>query len=166
SPSKEEISRLLEADVVVVSAGYADTVRQYCDGEILEMHSTTFEDLIESIALLAEELPDDVDSKTAEKSIKKIRETRERYVSAAVLIEKKVKPATEMVSRIVNDLSLGISADGVFIAPDYGTSKSGVKIEKGAKILIPTHRSVKGDLLQRVCAKYDSILEGLEKLKD
>lgn len=166
SPSKEEISHLLEADVVVVSAGYSETIRQYCDGEILEMHSTTFEDLIEALTLLAEELPDEVDSEKVEKNIKKIRDIRERYVSSAFLIEKKVKPATEMVSRIVNDLSLGISADGVLIAPDYGVSKSGVKIEKGAQILIPTHRSVEGDLIQRVCKKYDSILKGLEKFKD
>ena len=155
SPSKEEISRLLEVDVLVVSAGYSDTVRQYCDGEILEVHSTTFEDLIEAVSLLAEELPDEVDPKTVENTIQKIRETREKYVSSSVFIEKKVKPATEMVSRIVNDLSLGISADGVLVAPDYGTSKSGVKIEKGAQILIPTHRSVEGDLLERVCKKYD-----------
>ena len=70
-----------------------------------------------------------------------------------------------MVSKIVNDLSLGISADGVLIAPDYGISKSGVKIEKGAQILIPTHRSGEGDLLQRVCTKYDSVLEGLRKFE-
>jgi segregation and condensation protein B len=166
SPSKEEISRLLEADVLVISAGYSDTVRQYCDGEILEMHSTTFEDLIEAISLLAEELPDEVAPKTVEDTIKKIRETRERYVSSAVLIEKKVKPATEMVSKVINDLSLGISADGVLVAPDYGTSRNGVKIETGAQILIPTHRSVEGDLLKRVCTKYDAILQGLEKFED
>jgi len=166
SPSKEEISRLLEADVLVISAGYSDTVRQYCDGEILEMHSTTFEDLIEAISLLAEELPDEVAPKTVEETIKKIRETRERYVSSAVLIEKKVKPATEMVSKVINDLSLGISADGILVAPDYGTSRNGVKIETGAQILIPTHRSVEGDLLKRVCTKYDAILQGLEKFED
>ena len=67
-----------------------------------------------------------------------------------------------MVSKIVNDLSLGISTDGILVAPDYGTSKSGVKIDKGAQILIPTHRNLEGDLLQRVCEKYDSILEGLK----
>lgn len=166
SPSKEEISRLLEADVLVVSAGYSDTVRQYCDGEILEVHSTTFEDLIEAIALLAEELPNEVNPKTVENTIQKIRETREKYVSSSVLIETKVKPATEMVSRIVNDLSLGISADGVLVAPDYGTSKSGVKIQNGAEILIPTHRSVEGDLLERVCKKYDSLLEGLKRFAE
>lgn len=166
SPSKEEISRLLEADVVVISAGYSETVRQYCDGEILEMHSTTFEDLIEAISLIAEELPDDIDPKTVESNIKKIREIKERYVSSAVLIDKKVRPATEMVSKIVNDLSLRISADGILIAPDYGTSKSGAKIGNGAQILIPTHRSIEGDLLQRVCTKYDSVLEGLKNFED
>jgi segregation and condensation protein B len=165
SPSKEEISRLLEVDVLVVSAGYIETVRQYCDGEILEMHSTTFEDLIEAVSLLAEELPDEVDSKTVEETIQKIRETRENYISSSVRIEKKVKPATEMVSRIVNDLSLGISAEGILVAPDYGTSRSGAKIEKGAQILIPTHHSAEGDLLQRVCKKYDSILEGMRKFE-
>ncbi len=71
-----------------------------------------------------------------------------------------------MVSRIVNDLSLRISADGILIAPDYGTSKSGAKIGNGAQILIPTHRSIEGDLLQRVCTKYDSVLEGLKNFED
>lgn len=165
SPSKQEVSRLLEVDVLVVSAGYIDTLRQYCDGEILEMHSTTFEDLIEAVSSLAEELPDDVDSKKVENTLKNIRDTREKYVSSSVLIEKKVKPATEMVSRIVNDLSLGISSDGILVAPDYETSRSGVKIEKGARILIPTHRSIEGDLLQRVCKKYDSILESLNNFE-
>ncbi|MGB9928728.1 MAG: SMC-Scp complex subunit ScpB [Methanosarcina sp.] len=165
SPTKEEITHLLEADVVIISAGYADTVRQYCDGEILEMHSTTFEDLIEAISLLTEELPNEVNPKTAEENLQIIRETREKYVSSSVLIEKKVKPATPMVSKIVNDLSLGISADGILVAPDYETSKSGVKIGKGAQILIPTHRSLEGDLLQRICKKYDSLIEGLKNFE-
>ncbi len=166
SPSKEEISLLLEADVLVVSAGYSDTVRQYCDGEILEVHSTTFEDLIEAVSLLAEELPHDINSKIIEDTIQKIRETREKYVSSSVLIKTRVKPATEMVSKIVQDLSLGISADGILVAPDYGNLKSGIKIGNGAEILIPTHRSIEGDLLDRVCKKYESLLEGLKKFED
>lgn len=166
SPSKEEISRLLEADVLVVSAGYSTIVRQYCDGEILEMHSTTFEDLIESISLLAEELPNEVDPRKVEDTIQKIKEIREKYTSSTVFIKTKVKPATDMVSRLVNDLSLGISADGILVAPDYETSRDGMKIGKGAEILIPTHRSIEGDLLERVCKKYDSLLDGLKKFED
>lgn len=165
SPSKEELSRLLETDVVVISSGYSETVRQHCDGEILEVHSTTFEDLIEAASLLAEELPDEVDPKIVKVNIQKIKELREKYVTSAVLIEKKVKPATPMVSKIVNDLSIGISTEGILVAPDYGTSKSGVKIDKGAQIFIPTHRNLDGDLLQRVCQKYDSLIEGLKKIE-
>lgn len=165
SPSKEEISHLLEVDVLVVSAGYIDTLRQYFDGEILEIHSTTFEDLTEAVSLLSEELTNEVDPEAVENTLKKIRDTREMYVSSSVLIEKKVKPATEMVSRIINDLSLGISSEGILIAPDCGTLRSDVKIERGGQILIPTHHSVDGDLLERVCKKYDSILKGLSKFE-
>jgi len=165
-PSKEEISRLLEADVLVVTAGYLDTVRQHCDGEILEVRSTTFDDLIEAVSLLSEELSDEVDPKTVENTLQKIGETREKYVSSALLIERKVKPVTEMVSRIVNDLNIRISTDGILVAPDYGTSGEGVSIGKGAKILVPTHRTVEGDLLERVCKKYDSILEGLKNFEE
>jgi segregation and condensation protein B len=166
SPSKEEISRLLEVDVLVITAGYLEEVRQHCDGEILEMHSTTFEDLIEAVTSVVEELQDEVDPETVAKTLKEIRETREKYVSSAFLIEKKVKPATDMISKIVNDMNLGVSADGVLIAPDYGTSKSGAKIGKEAEILLPTHRSVEGNLFRRVCAKYDAVLDGLKKIED
>ncbi len=165
SPSKEEISRLLEVDVLVVSAGYIDTLRQYFDGEILEIHSTTFEDLTEAVSLLSEELTNEIDTETVEDTLKKIRDTREKYVSSSVLIEKKVKPATEMVSKIINDLSLGVSSDGVFIAPDCRALKNNVKIESGDQILIPTHHNIEGNLLERVCKKYDSILEGLSKFE-
>ncbi len=165
SPSKEEISRLLEVDVLVVSSGYIDTLRQYFDGEILEIHSTTFEDLTEAVSLLSEELTNEIDTEAVENTLQKIRDTREKYVSSSVLIEKKVKPATEMVSKIINDLSLGISSEGVLIAPDCRTLRSDVKIESGDQILIPTHHNVEGDLLERVCKKYDSILEGLSKFE-
>lgn len=165
-PSKEEISRLLEADVLIVTAGYLDTVKQHCDGEILEVRSTTFGDLIEAISLISEELSDEVDPESVENTLRKIRETREKYVASAMLIEKKVKPATDMVSKIVNDLNIRISTEGILIAPDYGTSGEGVSIGKGAKILVPTHRSVEGDLLERVYQKYDSIIEGLKNFED
>lgn len=85
-PSKEEISRLLEADVLVVTAGYLDTVKQHCDGEILEVRSTTFEDLVEAISLISEELSDEVDPKVVDETLRKIRETRERYVASACLL--------------------------------------------------------------------------------
>jgi segregation and condensation protein B len=166
SPSKEELSRLLEVDVLVASVGYIDTLRQYFDGKILEIHSTTFEDLAEAVSLLSEELTNEVDPEAVENTLKKIRDTREKYVSSSVLIEKKVKPATEMVSKIINDLSFGISSEGILIAPDCGTLRSDIKIERGGQILIPTHHNVEGDLLERVCKKYDSIFKGLSKFEN
>lgn len=166
SPTGEELTRLLEVEVLVVTAGYLERVRQYCDGEILEVHSTTFEDLSEAVTAVAEELAVEVDSGKVEESLRHLKETREKYVSAALLIEQKVKPATDMVSRILNDMNLGFSADGVLIAPDYGTSKKGEKIGEGAEILVPTHRNVEGGLLERVCSKYDAILEGLKRIEE
>jgi len=65
-----------------------------------------------------------------------------------------------MVARIVNDLRLGVSAEGVVIAPDYGLSGSNVHVSEGANILIPTHGSSEADLIERVCRKYDAIIDG------
>lgn len=163
SPSKEEISQLLEVDILIVTAGYLERVKAYCEGEILEVHSTTFEDLIEAVSLISEELAVDTDSEMVEETLRILKDTREKYVSAALLIEQKVKPATDMIAKIVNDLNLGVSAEGILIAPDYGTTSKGEKLGVGADILVPTHRSVKGDLLQRVCSKYDAVLDGLKK---
>ena len=165
SPSKEETSRLLEVDVLVGAAGYIDTLRQYFDGKILEIHSTTFEDLTEAVSLLSEELTNEVDPEAVENTLKKIRNTREKYVSSSVLIEKKVKPATEMASRIINDLSLGISSEGILIAPDCGTLKNDVKMKRGGQILIPTHHSVEGDLLKGYAKNMILFLKVLVNLK-
>jgi len=166
SPSGEEITRLLEVEVLIITAGYLETVRQYCDGEILEVHSTTFEDLREAVAAVAEELAAEVNPEKVEESLRLLKEEREKYISAALLVGQKVKPATDMISRIVNDMNIGFSSDGVLIAPDYGTSKNGGKIGEGAEILVPTHRSVEGGLLERVCSKYDAVLEGLKRIEE
>ncbi|MDD4497912.1 MAG: SMC-Scp complex subunit ScpB, partial [Methanosarcinaceae archaeon] len=166
SPSGEEITRLLEVEVLIITAGYLETVRQYCDGEILEVHSTTFEDLREAVAAVAEELAAEVNPEKVEESLRLLKEEREKYISAALLVGQKVKPATDMISRIVNDMNIGFSSDGVLIAPDYGTSKNGGKIGEGAEILVPTHRNVEGGLLERVCSKYDAVLEGLKRIEE
>jgi len=165
SPSKTELTQLLDVDVLFITAGYLEKVSPYCEGEILELHSTTFEDLSEAVSRVAEELPTEVKPEKVEESLRLLKESREKYVSEALLREEKVKPASEMISRLINDLNLRVSAEGILIAPDYGTSKTGEKIGDGAKILVPTHQSVEGSLLKRVCAKYEAILEGLKELK-
>ncbi|MEZ5335570.1 MAG: SMC-Scp complex subunit ScpB [Methanolobus sp.] len=161
-PTEEELDELEDVYKLVISKGYTEKVSKYYDGEIIEVSSTTFDDLIDSIKLL--ESAGDPD--TAESSIDSIAELRERYVSKALVISKKVQPATEMVARIVSDLRLGVSATGVVIAPDYGKSGDGVEVSEGADILLPTHRNMDGDLIERVCSKYDAVIDGLKKLED
>ena len=71
-------------------------------------------------------------------------------------------PQTEMVSRMVNEMGLGISGDGVKIAPDYGISSEGKEIGAGADILIPTHKNAQMDIVKRICQRYDAVIGGLK----
>lgn len=162
NPTEEELDELEDVYKLLISRGYTEKVSKYYDGEIIELGSTTFDDLIDSIKLLE----DAGDSDVAESSIKSIAELKERYVSRALVISKKVQPATEMVARIVSDLRLGVSPAGVVIAPDYEKSGDGVDVSRGAGILVPTHRNLEGDLIERVCAKYDAVIDGLKKLEN
>lgn len=161
-PTEEELDELEDVYKMVISKGYAEKVSKNYDGEIIEVSSTTFDDLIDSIKLL-----ENVgEPEMAESSIESIAELKERYVSKALVISKKVQPATDMVARIVSDLRLGVSSTGIKIAPDYGMSSEGVEVSEGADILIPTHRNMDGDLLDRVCSKYDAVIDGLKKLEE
>jgi segregation and condensation protein B len=161
-PTEEELDELEDVYKLIISTGYLEKESKHYDGEIVEVSSTTFDDLIDSIKLL-EGIGD---HERAESSISLVTDLKERYTSKALVISKKVQPATEMVARIVSDLRLGVSSTGIVIAPDYGTSTDGVDVSEGADILIPTHRNMDGDLLDRVCSKYDAVIEGLKKLED
>ncbi|WP_321420004.1 SMC-Scp complex subunit ScpB [uncultured Methanomethylovorans sp.] len=157
-PTEEEIEELADVSKLVISKGYLEKVSRYYDGEIIEVGSTTFDDLVEAVKAL-ENIGN---SQKVELTLSNLRELKERYVSKALLIDRKVKPATDMVARIVNDLRLGVSAEGVVIAPDYGLSSSDVQVSEGADILVPTHKSVESDIIERVCRKYDAIIDGLK----
>ncbi len=161
NPTEEELESLADVFKLVVSRGYEEKVSKFYDGEIIEVRSTTFGDIIDSINAL-ESVADPEKSK---ENIELITDLRDRYVSKALVISKKVKPATDMIARIVSDLRLGVSAEGCVIAPDYGTSSEGVNISEGADILVPTHSKVEGDIVDRVCRKYDAIIDGLKDLE-
>ncbi|WP_440953262.1 SMC-Scp complex subunit ScpB [Methanococcoides sp. FTZ1] len=160
-PTEEELESLADIFKMVISKGYQEKVSRNYDGEIIEVSSTTFGDIIDAIKAL--ESVSDPDR--ANESIELIEDLRERYVSKALVISKKVRPATDMIARIVSDLRLGVSTEGYVIAPDYGTSSEGVNISEGADILVPTHSKVEGDIVDRVCKKYDAIIDGLKKLE-
>jgi segregation and condensation protein B len=161
NPTDEENDRIQDLGVIVLSKGYEERVSKYFDGRIIEVQATTFEDLINSINILAE-----YGSKTKVKdSIDHISELKDEYIEKTYSISAKVAPQTEMVSRIINELKLGISGDGVKIAPDYGTSSEGKEIGAGADILIPTHKNAEMDVIKRICQRYDAVIGGLKKVK-
>ena len=159
-PTEEEIDKLADVYKMVISKGYAERVSKYYDGEIIEVGSTTFNDLIDAI----QALEGAYDKTKAEDCIQRLEELKEKYASKALVISKRVQPATDMVARIINDLRVGVSANGVLIAPDYETSSEGVEVGKDADILVPTHRKLEGDLIERVCQKYDAIIDGLRDI--
>lgn len=161
NPTDEEFDRLQELGVLVISRGYQERVSRYFEGRIIEVQATTFDELINSINILAEY----GSRRTVKESIDHILELKDGFIDEANFITIKVAPQTEMVSRIVNELRLGISTDGVKVAPDYGVSSEGEEIGCGADILIPTHKNAEMDVVKRICQRYDAVIEGLKKMK-
>ncbi len=160
-PTEDEVDKLADVYKLVISKGYSERVRKYYDGEIIEVSSTTFTDLIDAIRALEGAY----DKTKAQECIECLEGLKERYASKALVISKKVQPATDMIAKIINDLRIGVSANGVLIAPDYETSSVGVEVGKDADILVPTHRNLEADLIKRVSLKYDAIIDGLNEFK-
>jgi segregation and condensation protein B len=161
NPTDEARDQLAELGVLVIPKGYEERVKKYFDGRIIEVSGATFEELINSINILAEY----GSKRKVRESIEYISGLKDEYIEKAYSIAAKVAPQTEMVSRIVSELRLGISWDGVKIAPDYGTSSEGKEIGGGADILIPTHKNAEVDVVKRICQRYDAVIEGLKNKK-
>ena len=161
APTDEERDRVQELGVLVISKGYQKKIGNYFDGRIIEVSATTFDDLINSINLLVEY----GNPRKVRESIETISNLKDEYIEKTYSITRKVAPQTDMISRMTNELRLGISSEGVKIAPDYGTSSEGKEIGSGADILVPTHRNAQMDVVKRLCQRYDVMIEGLKKIK-
>ncbi len=159
APTEEELDRIQELGVIIITKGYKERVSGYFDGRIIEIQATTFEDLINSINILAEY----GSKRKVKESIERISELKDIYIEKANFITEKVMPQTEMVSRMINELGIVISGEGVKIAPDYGTSSEGKEIGSGCDVLIPTHKNSDKDVIKRICQRYDAVFEGLKK---
>lgn len=160
SPTDEERDQLAELGVLVISKGYQQKISGYFDGRIIEVSATTFDELTNSINLLAEY----GSQRKAKESIEQVSGLKDEYIEKTYSITKKASPQTEMISKMINELHLGISSDGVKIAPDYGTSSDGKEIGAGADVLVPTHKNAQMDVLKRICQRYDALIKGLKKL--
>jgi segregation and condensation protein B len=152
NPSAEDLALFGAIQVLVISKGYTDKVRGNFSGEIIEIASATFDDLLESVKAIGRYgRKNDVS-----KVVLELEELKERYREKSRKLDAelniKVKPASEMAARILNDLGFTISQAGVLVAPDY--------LGMG-DITFPTHSNASTDVIERIAARYDAILEGL-----
>ncbi|WP_338102666.1 SMC-Scp complex subunit ScpB [Methanolapillus millepedarum] len=168
-PTDDDKKIIMESNVLILAKGYADKVLEQnpaFSGQIVEVSSTTFGDLIDDINVVRETLGDDFSrlgkAGKADENINDLKEFQDIYRKKALLIKSKANPATEMSAKLLNEMGIGISIDGIVIAPDYGKSSDGKKIPKGT-VTFPTHKSQSGNLIKRVCEKYDAVIAGLKE---
>jgi segregation and condensation protein B len=169
-PTENDLNILEETDILIMAKGYADKFKEEDSpygGVVLEVSSTTFGDLIEDIHLIEKELGENFNrfgkQSKKEENIQDLKELQEIYKNKALMVKSKASPSTEMAAKILGELGIGLSVDGILVAPDYGTSKSGKKVKAG-EVVFPTHKNQSGNLIKRVCEKYDAVIGGLRAI--
>ncbi|MCD4844446.1 MAG: SMC-Scp complex subunit ScpB [Methanosarcinales archaeon] len=161
NPTDNDIERIKTMGKLVISNGYGEKVAQYFNGEIIEIQAVTFDDLLVSFDKLSHLGRKD----KVKEAVAKVQKLKEEYLSKSLGITTKVRPATDMIARLIADMKLNMSSDGLLIAPDYGLSAQGVDVSRGADILVPTHANASADIVERVCKRYGTILEGINNYK-
>ncbi|MCK5216513.1 MAG: SMC-Scp complex subunit ScpB [Methanosarcinales archaeon] len=157
NPTDNDIERIKTMGKLVISNGYGEKVAQHFNGEIIEIQAVTFDDLLASFDKLSNLGRKD----KVNEAVAKVQKLKEEYLSRSLGITTRVRPATDMIARLVADMKLNVSSDGLLIAPDYGLSGQGVDVSQGADILVPTHANASADIVERVSKRYESILEGI-----
>lgn len=157
NPDADDMERIKGMGKLVIAKEYGEKAAGYFDGEIIEVQAVTFSDLLETIEKLSSLGKKD----KAALALERIQKLKDQYRSKALGVSAKVKPATDMAARLITDMKLNVSADGLLVAPDYGLSGKGVDVSSGADILIPTHQNAPDDIVERVCRRYDAILDGI-----
>ena len=156
-PTEKDILRIKDVSKLVISKGYGEKVAEYFNGEIIEVQAVTFDDLLETI----EKLSPLGNKDKVKAAVEKVNELKEQYLSRTLGITTRVKPATDMVARLITDMKLNVSAGGLLVAPDYGLSSEGVDVSSGADILVPSHKNAADNIIERVCQRYDAIINGI-----
>ena len=169
-PSEEDFEILENTDILILTKGYEEQIKKLnppYGGRLLEMSSTTFGDLIEDIHLIEKELGEDFTrfgkQSKKEENITDLKELQEIYRNKALTIKTKASPATEMSAKLLGELGIGLAVDGIVVAPDYEKSKSGKKVKTG-EVIFPTHQNQSGNLIKRICEKYDAVIGGLKEI--
>lgn len=148
-PEEEDLERLKEIDLLVLSPGYSERVRRHYSGEILEAQVRTLSQLKESAERICLEAgAGDVEPLAAEID-SLLRRFRRRAKSATA---KPVKPLTPMIEELARDLRLETGENGISAAP----SSAGIE----AEILVPVHQPYDMDILERIVQRCEKLLEG------
>lgn len=147
----------VDCDFLIISKGYKERVKNLNpEAEIFEVKSATFRDLIETLKEL-KKLCIGKEEKI-NNSIEFLKNKEREIKELAKGLNIKVNPKTEFVKKVVEDLGLEISDDGILIIPDY--LFDGNDIEN--IIILKTHNYNLG-LVERIEDRY---LQIINKLRD
>jgi segregation and condensation protein B len=146
-------------DLLIISKGYKERVEKLNPYPIFEIKSATFDDLIESMNELKKlnvGAPDKI-----ENYIETINKKKNYIKSLKYNKNVKINSKTEFIKKIIVDLGITPSDDGILIIPDYMIDED--DDNNYNKIILNTHRY---DLntLERIEDRYLSIIESINKL--
>jgi segregation and condensation protein B len=145
-PGPEDLDRLKEIELLVLSPGYAERVKEHYTGRILEAGVRTLSQLKESAERIRQAAGSgDVEPLAAEVDAL-LQKYREQARSA-----RSIRPLTPMIEDIARDLRLVVQEDGISAAPD----SAGIE----AEIQVPVHQPYDLDILERIVQRYEKILE-------
>lgn len=146
-PKPEDLKRLTEIELLVLTPGYSDLVKENYSGELLEAHVRTLSQLKES----AEQICQAAGSGEVEPLAEEVDFLLQKYRTRAALA-RPIKPLTPMIEDIARDLRIPVQADGLTAAPDSARME--------AVIQIPVHQPYNMDILERIVQRYEKILNG------
>ncbi|ACV24810.1 hypothetical protein [Methanocaldococcus fervens] len=149
----------VDCDFLIISKGYQGRVKKLNpEVEIFEVKSATFKDLIESLKEL-KKLGIGNEEKINQ-SISLLKNKEKVIKNLAKGLNVKVNPRTEFVRKVVEDLRLKISNDGILIIPDYFPNIEDLK----NAIVLKTH-NYDLKLVERIEDRYLQIIQSIRKIK-
>ncbi len=148
-PQPEDVDRMMEIDLLVVSPGYSELVKASYRGEVLEARTGTLSQLKESAELISARRGGNLEG-----FLEHVDSLLLHYREMAADCPP-VQPRSALVQELAEDLRIPVSDEGIPAAPDYRGTE--------AEIQIPTHQDYSMDILERVRQRCDALLEGLLK---
>ncbi len=163
-------------DLLIISKGYKERVQKLNPYPIFEIKSATFDDLIDSINELGNLHADLGNPNKIKNYIETINKKKNYIKSLKYNKNVKLNSKTDFIRKIIVDLGIDLSDDGILVIPDYMSNKDSSNKDSSNKdssnnnneitnktIILNTHRY---DLntLERIEDRYLSIIKSINKL--